>query len=79
MFNLVLLHFSDQEVSNVYRSRGNTTAACKHVTSFFLFFFLFSFFKRYGSFFIQVTLNPKEPPLVFRSRAWILMLVDEQT
>lgn len=51
MFNLLLLHFSDQEVCNVYRSRGNTTAACKHVTSYFLFFFLF--FKLYCSFFIS--------------------------
>lgn len=36
----ILLHLRDQEECNVYRSRGNTTAACKHVTSFFFFFFL---------------------------------------
>lgn len=41
IFNL--LHFSDQEVCNVYRSRGDTTAACKHVTSYFLFFLLIFF------------------------------------
>lgn len=51
MFNL--LHFSDREVCNVYRSRGNTTAACKHVTSYFLYFFFFFFLKFYCSFFFR--------------------------
>lgn len=39
----ILLHLRDQEECNVYRSRGNTTAACKHVTSFFFSFFFFFF------------------------------------
>ena len=86
MFNLVLLHFSDWEVCNVYKSRGNTTAACKHVTSYFLFFFFFfSFFKTV----LVFVLSP--PPFRLfsilwmkatargRRRAWILMLVKEQT
>lgn len=57
MFKLVLLHLSDQEVCNVYRSRGNTTAACKHVTRnlfFSSFFFLFNSI---------VLLSPSFPPL----------------
>lgn len=39
-----LLDFSGQEVCNVYTSRRVTTAACKHVTTFDLFFFFCSFF-----------------------------------
>lgn len=38
----ILLHLRDQEECNVYRSRGNTTAACKtrhKFISFFCFFF----------------------------------------
>lgn len=46
IFNVTSLQFSDWEVCNVYRSRGITTAACKHVTSYFLFFFPFFFFKK---------------------------------
>lgn len=58
-----MLHFSDQEVCNVYRSRGNTTAACKHVTSYFLFssfLIILLFFFSFRSLCIQ-----KEPQLVF--------------
>lgn len=65
MFKLVLLHLSDQEVCNVYRSRGNTTAACKHVTIYFLFFVFLSFFKLYCSSFFLFFLTP-----LFRS-LWI--------
>lgn len=64
----ILVHFSDREECNVYRSRGNTTAACKHVTVFF--------FPRFSIeiilFIFLITLNPHEPQHVL-IRALALM------
>lgn len=86
MFKLVLIHLSDQEVCNVYRSRGNTTAACKHVTrnlffSSFFFFLIQLFFCPPPSLPspIQVTLNPNELLLAVAADPRILTVVKEQT
>lgn len=73
MLNLVLIHFSDQEVCNVYRSRGNTTAACKHVTRYFLFFS--SFLKSIVPFFHSGNSESKG----WYQSPMLLMLVEEQT
>lgn len=83
IFNVTLLQFSDWEVCNVYRSRGITTAACKHVTSYFLphptpFVFVFLIFNK-KIFYYQVCSESKGATACARSRAWILMLVKEQT
>lgn len=77
MFNL--LHLSDQEVCNVYRSRGDTTAACKHVTSYFVGVFFFFFFKILLFFFHSGYSESKGAPARVHSRAWVQMSVEEQT